>query len=303
VKVLVFGAGALGSFVGGLLSEDNDVTLVGRKRHVDEINSNGLSIEGKTNRKVKPRALESVPNENFDLVIATVKSYDTQQFVKSISQVLKSNAIILSLQNGIGNVEKISEGCAKVLGGTTSHGITFVGNGRIRHTGFGDTTIGNFKGVESDVVQDISKLFADTGIDTQTSNNISGEIWAKAIINTSINPLTAVTRLENGYLVKVKELKDIMVGAAKEAIEVATSSGIELPCYDIAEKAVKIATLTADNKSSMLQDVERGKRTEIDSITGGFVEIARTNGVSIPINSLLYTLVKSPVTGESTQTK
>jgi 2-dehydropantoate 2-reductase len=293
VKVLVFGAGALGSFVGGLLSKDNDVTLIGRRRHVDEINSKGLSIEGKTNMKVKPRSLESIPNEEFDLVIATVKSYDTEQFVKSISQTLKRKAIALSLQNGIGNVEKISKECARVLGGTTSHGITFVGHGRIRHTGFGDTTIGNFKGVESEAVHKISKMFSDAGIKTRTSDNISGEIWAKVIINASINPLTAVARLENGYLVKVKELEDIMVGAAKEAIEVAKYSGIELPCYDIAEKAIKIATLTADNKSSMFQDVERGKRTEIDSITGEFVEIAKRNGISIPINSLLYTLVKS----------
>jgi 2-dehydropantoate 2-reductase len=292
VKILVFGAGALGTFVGGLLSKNNDVTLIGRKEHVEAINSAGLIIEGKTNLKTNPRALEITPNEDFQLIVATVKSYDTKQFVKAINPILKRDTVVLSLQNGIGNIEEISQSCEKVLGGTTSHGITFIGNGKVRHTGFGDTTIGNFKGVEPEDVDAISKIFSDAGIETQTSENVSGEIWAKAIINASINPLTAVTRLENGYLVKVKGLEEIMKGICREAIEVAASQRIRLPSYDIIEKTITIARLTADNKSSMLQDVERGKKTEIDSITGKFIEIAQRNKMSIPYNSLLYGLMK-----------
>jgi 2-dehydropantoate 2-reductase len=292
MKILVFGAGALGSFVGGLLSKNNDVTLIGRKKHVDAINSKGLVIGGKTELKMNPRALEITPNEDFNLIIVTVKSYDTKHFVKAVSPILKRNATVLSLQNGIGNIEEISKDCDRVLGGTTSHGITFMGHGKIRHTGFGDTTIGSFKGVGPEDVQEISKLLSDSGIETQTSDNISGEVWAKAIINAGINPLTAVTRLENGYLMKAKGLEEIMKDVCREAIEVAVSQRIMLPAYDIIEKTLTIARLTSDNKSSMLQDVERGKKTEIESITGKFIEIAQRNKVSVPVNSLLYNLVK-----------
>lgn len=292
MKILVFGAGALGSYVGGMLSKKCHVTLIGRKEHVDAINSKGLIIEGKTNFKAKPQALVKIPDEKFDLILITVKSYDTSKAVEELSRGLDENILVLSLQNGLGNAEKISRFNKKVLGGTISHGITFVEPGRIYHAGLGDTRLGNFKGVEEEDVEEICQIFNISGIDTKRSDNILGEIWAKAIINASINPLTAITRLKNGYLLKIETLEEIMVCACKEAIDVAVSCGIELPHYDIIEKTKSVAHLTAENKSSMLQDIEKGKRTEIDSITGVFVEFGKKNNVATPTNSMLYKLVK-----------
>lgn len=292
MKILVFGAGALGSFVGGMLSRKCHVTLIGRKEHVDAINSKGLIIEGKTNFNAKPQALMKIPDEEFDLVLITVKSYDTSKVVEELSRRLDKDILVLSLQNGLGNAEKISRSFKKVLGGTISHGITFIGPGRIYHAGLGDTRLGDFKGVEEKEVEKICQIFDTSGIDAKRSDNILGEIWAKAIINASINPLTAIARLKNGYLLKIKTLEEIMVSACKEAIGVAVSCGIELPHYDIIEKTKSVVRLTAENKSSMLQDIENGKRTEIDSITGVFVELGKKNNVATTTNSLLYKLVK-----------
>jgi len=292
VRILVFGAGALGSFVGGILSKKYDVTLIGRKDHVDAINSKRLIIDGKTNITVHPKAFEHAPDERFDLIIITVKSYDTSKSLDNISSVITNNTIVLSLQNGLGNVEEISKFSKKVLGGTTSHGITFVGPGIIYHAGLGDTILGNYKGVQSQELQKIAQIFNTSRIETKLSDNILGELWTKAIVNASINPLTAITRLKNGYLLKIKTIEETMVSACKEGIEVANSSGVKLPSYDIIEKTKNIARLTADNKSSMLQDVEKGKRTEIESITGIIVDLGKKHNVSTPTNSLLYRLVK-----------
>ena len=292
MKILVFGAGALGSFVGGLLSQKNSVTLIGREKHVSNINSKGLIIEGKTKLIAKPRAYQIIPNEKFELVLLTVKSYDTSNALEDILPIIDDDTILLSLQNGLGNLEKISSVCKKAIGGTTSHGITFLEPGRILHAGLGETTLGNFKSVERKELISIVQTFSLCGIETKTTDNILGELWAKAIINASINPITAITRLKNGYLLKENHLKEIMVNACKEGIEVARSANIKLPCYDIIEKTKTIARMTANNKSSMLQDIEKHKKTEIDSITGELIATARNNNVPIHTNTLLYNIIK-----------
>jgi 2-dehydropantoate 2-reductase len=292
VKILVFGAGALGSFFGGLLSKHNDVTLIARRDHVDSINSQGLVIEGKTNLIARPKAFVKVPEEDFDLILLTVKSYDTMNCVKEMSAKLSKDTIMLSLQNGLGNLEEISGYFERVIGGATSHGITFVKPGNIFHAGLGYTTLGNFNGVGEEEVEDVCELFNSSGIETRKSLNIVKEIWAKAVINTSINPLTAITGLRNGNLIEIDRLEKMMLNACKEAVEVAVSNGIELDYQEMLEKTGEVARMTADNKSSMLQDIENGKRTEIDSITGVFVETGIEKDIPTPVNSLLFNLVK-----------
>jgi 2-dehydropantoate 2-reductase len=293
VKILVFGAGALGSLMGGLLSNKNQVTLIGRKKHVEAVNSNGLIIEGKTKMVAETRALENVPDEEFDLIVFTVKSYDTSKAIKSLVPLLKRNTTILSLQNGIGNIEEISQHGKSIIGGVTSHGVTHVGPGKISHNGTGYTTIGNISDVDTAEVKKISQIFNDAGVETRISDNIEGEIWAKAIINASINPLTAITRLTNRHLVEVNGLEEIMVSACREATKVSSSNNIDLPSYDMVEKTKMVARKTGENKSSMYQDIEKGRRTEIDSITGVFVEMGERTKDPTPVNSLLFNLVKN----------
>ena len=293
MKVLVYGAGALGSFVGGMLSRECDVVLVARRDHVEMTNSKGLAIEGKTNFTAHVRAFEDIPDEEFNLVLITVKSYDTVKAIEKLSGKVDENTLMLSLQNGLGNLDAISQHFKRVIGGSTSHGITFVEPGRIRHAGLGDTTLGNFKGVEDKDLEEICRIFKASGIETKTSGNILAEIWAKAIVNASINPLTAITRLRNGSLLKVEILEEIMANACKETVAVAKSCGIELPPYDLLEKTRNVARMTSDNKSSMLQDVENGKRTEIESITGVFIELGKKNDIPTPTNNTLYGLVKA----------
>jgi len=292
MKFIVFGAGALGSLIGALLSQEHEVTLVGRKKHMEAINRKGLRITGKTNLLIKPRATENTANlSQADVIIITTKSYDTEEAMKQLSSFARTSTF-LSLQNGLGNEEIISKYASKVIGGVTSHGATFLKEGEIYHAGIGETVIGNFKGVTKKKLNEICSAFNSAGIETIVSNNIRRDIWAKVIVNAAINPLTAITRLRNGFILKISELEELMIATCKEAVKVASLAGINFSYQDLIEKTRKVAELTSENESSMLQDVKRGKRTEIDAINGAIVRIGREKGIKTPINSALTILVK-----------
>lgn len=298
MKILVFGAGALGSFIGGFLSTKHDVTLLGRKEHISAVKRKGLEISGITRMRVHPRAVENVREAHgakFDLIIMTVKSYDTHKAAKQLKKVFGGDSLLLSVQNGLSNMEEIAKvlGRQSLIGGVTSHGITFIGPGKIRHAGKGDTVIGSLDTGSRREVAHIASSLTSVGIETRVTENIMGEIWAKVIVNSAINPLTALTRLENGYLLRIPELEELLESVCREGIEVAEKCGVRLPSCDIIEKTKQVASRTAGNRSSMLQDMERGRRSEIEAISGALVKLAAGVGVPAPINSTLHALVKA----------
>lgn len=298
-RIAVLGAGALGSFFGGVLSRKYDVFLIGRKAHVDAVNSGGLHITGETEILCNPKAYESIKDAPpYDLLLITTKSYDTLEAVKQAFTTFTNNAILISLQNGLGNLEAIENELVStgkrgvVIGGVTSHGVTYVSPGKVRHAGVGETFVGALREEDREKAEEVRSIFESVGIKTGITDNIRGEIWAKAVVNTGINPLTAITRLENGYLLEIPELTLLMERACREAISVAEALGVNLPAADLIEKTKWVARMTAGNKSSMLQDILNGKRSEIDSITGIIVREGERLGVPIPVNKTLMGLVK-----------
>ncbi|MEE9150246.1 MAG: 2-dehydropantoate 2-reductase [Thermoplasmata archaeon] len=297
MRILVFGAGALGSFIGGVLSKKYDVTLYGREEKILPIRESGLRINGKTNVVVRPKTAfdqKDLEGQVFDLIILAVKSYDTESAMDTVKDMVGQSTAVLSLQNGLDNEDIIGEviGKERTLGGVTSHGITFIEPGEVHHAGTGETVIGELNGEETERIKEISTALTSVGIETRISKNIESEIWTKGIVNAGINPLTALTRLQNGYLLKIPWLTRLLENTCQECIRVANKAGIDLPGCDIIEKTKNVAKLTAENKSSMLQDIERGRRTEIDSINGAIVDIGKKHNVETPVSSTLVSLIK-----------
>ena len=292
MRFIVFGAGALGSLFGGILSRKNEVLLVGRHEHVKEINNNGLKISGMTEFVAHPEAVTNIEkHEDADLVVLTVKAYDTRSAVEEIAD--KCECPILSIQNGIGNEEIISKiaGEDRTIGGITTHGVRYISPGNIIHTGKGETIIGEIDGSISERIREYEHAMTECGIETIVSKNIKAEIWRKAIVNASINPLTAVLKCKNGYLLENENARTLMEKICREGEKAAKSNGIEVG--DVMKKVEEVANMTRENHSSMLQSLMRGKRTEIEQINGELVRAGREKGIEMPANSFLVELVKA----------
>ncbi len=295
MKILIFGAGAMGTFLAGVLSQKNEVALYGRGEKIKAVEQNGIRLTGitKFTGKIKtvddPKALD---DEGYDLVILAVKSYDTESALQTIKRM--KGTPVLSLQNGLDNEMKIAKslGEKRTLGGVTSHGLTYIEAGCVHHAGIGETIIGEMDGTKTERIKDIASTLSSAGVDTRVSNNIKRDIWIKGIVNAGINPITALTGLENGFLLKVPGLERLLEKTCQECIHVAGAAEIELGDCDVIEKTKNVARLTAKNKSSMLQDVERGRKTEMDSINGRIVEMGKKHGVDTPLNSTIVALIK-----------
>jgi 2-dehydropantoate 2-reductase len=293
MKVVVFGAGALGSLVGGLLSQREDVTLVGRKEHLEAVRAHGLAIRGATQLVAHPQvALSAAEASTPELLVLTVKAYDTERALRDARPLLGPSTAVLSLQNGLGNLERVTSAVGEglALGGVTTHGVTFLEPGQVHHAGVGYTLVGGAPGTRP-LAQEVAAMLTRAGLKAEPTERIQGELWAKAILNAAINPLTAITGLPNGQLLLQPGLKELMERVVAEGEGIAEAAGVELP-EGLAERARRVAQLTAGNKSSMLQDIERGRRTEVDSICGALVQAARGAGLNAPLNAALLALVK-----------
>jgi len=297
MKIIIFGAGAIGSLFGALLSKKNDVLLFGRRYHIDAIKKNGLEIKGITNLNVKINAEFSFDNVTFspDLLILTVKSYDTETAIKQAKKIINSDTKVLSLQNGLDNIEKISKvvDSKRIIAGTTTHGAFFSKPGLIKHTGTGITILGELNKEKNKQLEKIIKLFNEVGIKTKGSKNIINDIWKKAVINSIINPITAIFRCKNGYLSKNPVLNRLLEMICEESIKIANSEGIDISYHDMILKTKEVIKNTSENSSSMLQSVLNKKRTEIGSINGKLIEIGTKNKISTKLNEILVYTVKS----------
>jgi len=299
MKVCIVGPGAIGMLFGSLLMKaGNEVIFLDHNsERADFIKKEGITLETKDKTyHFSPQITTHLEDiKETDLFILCVKSYDTKTTVNSLKSVLAQKALILTLQNGIGNIEIISEivGAERVIGGVTSHGATVVKVGHVRHAGIGETIIGRIDGRIPVYLKDIRDMLNQAKIITRISKDIKSLLWSKLIINVGINALTAITRLNNARLIEFEGTRNILRLAVSEAVKVAKRKRIKLIYDDAIEKTEAVCEATAENISSMLQDVLRKKRTEIDFINGAIVRQGQSLGIPTPVNNLLTDLVKT----------
>lgn len=299
MKIAVIGAGAMGSLYGAHLAEaGEDVCLVDVwEEHINTINRKGLTISsGGGDRTVRLRAVNDASSVGpVDLILIFVKSNATGEAARSALGMLREGTFALTLQNGIGNVETLAGilGRDRVLAGTSAFGGTMLGPGHIRHAGSGTTMLGEISGKTTPRLEKLASVFQRAGLRPELSDNIQGVLWTKLIVNVGINALTALARVKNGQLLDIPELEELMGMAVAEAEAVAAKKDIKLVTPDPLEHVKNIARATGQNMSSMRQDVEKGRLTEIDVINGAVCREGEALGIPTPVNMVLTKLIKS----------
>ena len=298
MKTVMMGAGAMGSLFGGLLAHSGEeVWLVDNtKEQINTICSAGLTFEEKGKLQIIPmNATSDVASVGkADLVIFFVKTYDTERAVSDSLVLEKENTVFLTLQNGLGNEEVICKKIdrKKVVLGVTGHGATLLRPGHIRHAGWGKTFVGELDHRITDRATRIAQMFCKAGIETEASPNIHDQVWGKLVVNAGINALTALTGFKNGQLLDYPETARLMERLVFEAAQVARRKGVHIE-EDPIEKVRKGAEATRENRSSMGQDFDHRRRTEIDAINGAVVREAQALGIPVPFNQAVTDLVKA----------
>ena len=302
MKIVMLGAGALGSTIGRTLAmAKNEVYFVDMwKEHVDKINAQGLHMTDESNDwyvKVDARTNGEGIDE-ADLVIVLVKSFATKSAVEQLKKtnVIGENTVVMSLQNGLGNEETIASvvGEENVISGKTYVGGRLIEAGYISAGVKGKWTyIGELNGAKTERIQKVCDVFNEAGLLCEVSDNIKGLIWDKLLINVAAGALCGITRLPYGPLYEEEYIKEVAVDAIQEAINVAKAAGVKLksedpeyPWYAASEG------LPATFKTSILQSLELKRPTEIDFINGSVCEWGKKYNIPTPVNKTLVACVK-----------
>jgi 2-dehydropantoate 2-reductase len=290
----------MGSLFGALLAEaDNEVWLYDIwQEHVDAVNRDGLSIEREGNiRRVRLNAT-SYPDRigPAELTLIFVKSTHTGVAAQTALKIAGSDGSVMTLQNGMGNADLIAEAIdpERILAGTTSHGATMLGAGRIRHAGIGPTSIGTWSSTEPGrrLAERFADFFTEAGIATDAVDDVRSVVWNKLLINIGINAITALSGIKNGQILDLDITRDLSRMAVEEAMTVARARGVAIR-EDAVDIVFNVAEATAVNRSSMGQDVDNHRQTEIAAINGFIVREAKALGIEAPINFALTALIQT----------
>ncbi len=298
MKVAVVGAGAMGSLFGGLLAEAGaEVWLIDIwAAHVDAVNKQGLEIEreGRTRTVRLQATMDPKSISNCDLVIVFVKSTHTGDAALTAKRIAGPQGLVLTLQNGMGNADRIAQDVdpLNVIAGTTSYGATMLGPGKIRHAGVGLTTIGMWHNGEGAMAEKVAAFFSKAGIETEVAPDVRSIVWGKLLINVGINAITALTGIKNGELLDLEATIALSRAAVEEAVRVAEAQNIGVR-KDVVDHVLEVARATGKNRSSMGQDVDNRRLTEIKAINGVVVKEAKRLGIPAPVNHTLTALVET----------
>ena len=298
MKIAVVGPGAMGCLFGAMLSQaGHELWLIDRdSKRASQLAREGLlitGVEGET--RATPHATDRATDVGVaDLVLIAVKSYDTAGAADSARPLVGPTTTVLTLQNGVGNLEVLTAqlGADRVIGGATAQAATLVGPGRVKHAGVGETIIGEPGGGESTRVTEFSSLLSRAGLPTTVTTDLPAVLWGKLTVNAGINAVATLAQVPNGAILDSPALRQAMRSAAGEAAAVGEASGFRAVAADMVKYTEDICRQTAKNTNSMLQDVRRQRRTEIDAINGAVVQQGEAVGVTAPTNRLLATLVR-----------
>ncbi|HUI95190.1 MAG TPA: 2-dehydropantoate 2-reductase [Xanthobacteraceae bacterium] len=300
--VAVVGAGALGCYFGGVLARAGArVTLIGRRAHVEAINRDGLGFESRGRQQFIPvAATERIAGvADARLILFCVKSNDTDDAAAQMAQYLAPDAVVLSLQNGVDNVERIRLHLAQqVVPALVYAAAEMAAPGCVRHTGGGSLIIGALRGAAPPAaaagerpLEALAAFLEECGIPVTVSDRIEVDLWSKLVMNCAYNAISALCGARYGAMVALPEVRAVMCEAVAEVSAVAAAKGIRLP-DDIVDAAIRLADGMPVTVSSTAQDIRRGKRTEIDYLNGYVAREGKTLGIATPVNRALNALVK-----------
>ena len=299
MNIAVLGAGSLGRAIGGTLAlAGNEVTLIGRTAHVEAINASGLTLitpEGEQQARVQ--AFTSAEGlEPAELVIVLCKAFDTEECIETNRSIIGPGSVVLTLQNGLGNEDLLGKllDPKQVIAGKTYIGGMMLAPGKVQSTTEGKQTfIGEYSGPVTPRIEAIAQVFNDAGMECTASPRMKNIIWDKLLINVATGAVCGISRLPYGELYQHPELYATAIAAVKEGMRVAIAEGIILSRHD-PQEVLELAreNLPFDFKPSILQSLEKHRRTEIDVINGAVVTYGKRHEIETPVNETLVAGIK-----------
>jgi 2-dehydropantoate 2-reductase len=295
-KVAVVGAGAVGGYFGGMLARAGvPVVMIGRPSFVEAVQRVGLRIDSFQFQETIPvqASTELSAAAGADVALFCVKTRDTASVSKQLATVLPSDAVVVSMQNGVNNAEEIRAASGiDALPAVVYVAASVPAPGTVRHLGRGDIVIGP----ANERTERIAQLFASAKIPCRVSENIEGELWTKLIWNCALNAISALGRVTYGQILSSADARKLVETTVYETLNVARAKGIHPPGLEDPKAAIagsfKIAEQMSGTRSSTAQDITRDKYTEIDSLNGYVARVGAELGVPTPVNHALFTLVK-----------
>ena len=291
MKIAVMGAGAVGCYYGGMLARaGHAVTLIGRARHVDAIRLEGLFMETASFQAhvAVDASTDASAVRGARLVLICVKSTETESAATQMAEALEPDALVLSLQNGVDNAQRLRALLRQeVVPAVVYVATEMAGPGHVKHHGRGELVIGLRASTEPDLVA----LFAQAEVPAQISDNVVGALWSKLILNCAYNALSAIAMVPYGRLVEGEGVPAVMQDIVRECVAVAHAEGVTLQ-GDIWLDVQSLAPTMPAQMSSTAQDLMRGKHSEIDHLNGHVIRRGAALGVATPVNRALHALVK-----------
>jgi 2-dehydropantoate 2-reductase len=300
IKVTVLGSGAMGSFYGTMFQDAGcDVMLLDIwKEHIDRLNEVGLELTGPDGKtrivSVSATSVETEGVRTADLVIVFVDTNALEDVLPRIESLLAPDGVVLTLQNGVGNLEKLSDalGSERVIAGTSMNSCELSGPGKVRHVIHGETTIGEIGGKEiSERTHQIGNFLSKVDDKIDLVADIVPHVWSKLIINCAINPLCALTGLLPGELQEHADTRKLQQDIVAEIVALCDRKGIHLPEADPIAEVWRKSRGSA-NKPSMVQHLERDRQTEINALNGAVVRMALEVDLTVPTNATVTNLIK-----------
>lgn len=295
-RIAVLGAGAVGCYFGGMLARAGaPVTLIGRPQHVEALERDGLWLESlRFQERITVAASVAVEAaRDAAVVLFCVKTLDTDEAARSLAPHLAPGTIVLSFQNGVDNVERIrAAGEFEALPAVVYVAAAMTGPGRVKHTGRGDLIVGDPRGGRRGELERLAALFVRAGVPCAVSDNIEAELWTKMSMNCAYNAVSALGRSKYGRMAQHPHAREVLRLAVEETAAVARACGVRLSEGELVEAAYRLGEAMSEATSSTAQDIQRGKRTEIDSLNGYVARRGGELGVPTPVNQTLHALVK-----------
>jgi 2-dehydropantoate 2-reductase len=290
MKIAVMGAGAVGCYYGGMLARaGHEVVLVGRPLHVDAVRRDGLRLQALAFDERLPvqASTDAAALQGARLVLCCVKSGDTETAAAQMRPHLAPDALVLSLQNGVDNAERLRRVLPQeVVAAVVYVAAEMAGPGHVRHHGRGELVLGQCSRGE-----ELVQLLAAAGVPAEVHPDVRGVLWGKLIINCAYNAMSALAQRPYGELVQGQGVTAVMRDVVAECLAVAAADGVPVPA-DIEATVLRLAATMPTQHSSTAQDLARGKPTEIDHLNGYVVRRGEALGVPTPANRVLHTLVK-----------